>query len=274
MSKDNKNKIYLDYAASTPVDKRVNALVADISVRHFGNASSVHSFGLEAKSILEEARQKIAGWLSVKSDEIIFTGSGTESVNLAIFGIAHAYQSHGKHIVTSKIEHLSVLNTCRKLEKEGFQVTYLLVNEKGLVDPEELKKALTPKTILVSVMAANNEIGTIQPIKEISKIIKEWRQKSSTDWPYLHTDACQALGVLNITPETLGADLLSFNGSKIYGPKGIGVLFKKNKVKLEPMIYGGSQERGLRAGTENIALAAGIALALELTEKNKDKEAK
>ncbi|MDP3731006.1 MAG: cysteine desulfurase family protein [bacterium] len=262
--------IYLDYAASTPVDKRVNELMADISVRHFGNASSVHSFGLEAKSILEEAREKIAGLLSVKSDEIIFTSSGTESVNLAIFGIAHAYQSHGKHIVTSKIEHLSVLNTCRQLEKEGFKIDYVPVEKNGIVDPVKIIKTVRPDTVLVSVQYANNEIGTIQPIREIAKKLK----MADLSVPVFHTDACQAAGFLNIRPEILGVDMLSFNGSKIYGPKGIGVLFKKSKIQLEPMFYGGSQERGLRAGTENIALTAGIAFALELVEKNKGKEAK
>lgn len=269
-----KKSIYLDYAAAVPTDKKVNDLVAKISATFFGNPSSAHSFGTEAKKILEEARQKIAGLLAVKPDEIIFTGSGTESVNLAVLGLTCFYKNIGNHIITSQIEHLAVLNACRKLEKDGFKVTYLPVDVKGLVDPEKVKATLTKKTILVSIMTANNEIGTIQPIKEISKIVQVWRQKNISDWPYFHTDACQAAGILNIKPEALGADLLSFNGSKIYGPKGIGVLFKKNKIRLEPMIYGGSQERGLRAGTENIALAAGMALALELADKDKGKESK
>jgi|SRR3989344_4725562 len=270
----NIEQIYLDYAAATPIDGRVNNLMAKVSAKFFGNSSSGHIFGLEARKILEESRQKIAHFLGAKSEEVFFTGSGTESVNLAILGLARVSQSYGKHIITSQIEHLSVLNICRKLEKEGFRVTYLRVNEKGFVDLEELKKTLTPKTTLVSIMMANNEIGTIQPIKDISKIIKDWRKENGSEYPYFHSDAGQAAGALNIKPETLGVDLLSFNGSKIYGPKGIGVLFKKNKIRLEPMICGGSQERGLRAGTENVALAAGMALALELTEKSKEKEAK
>jgi len=270
----NIEQIYLDYAAATPIDGGVNNLMAKVSAKFFGNSSSGHIFGLEARKILEESRQKIAHFLGAKSEEVFFTGSGTESVNLAILGLARVSQSYGKHIITSQIEHLSVLNICRKLEKEGFRVTYLRVNEKGFVDLEELKKTLTPKTTLVSIMMANNEIGTIQPIKDISKIIKDWRKENGSEYPYFHSDAGQAAGALNIKPETLGVDLLSFNGSKIYGPKGIGVLFKKNKIRLEPMICGGSQERGLRAGTENVALAAGMALALELTEKSKEKEAK
>lgn len=267
-----KKIIYLDYAAATPLDKRANALMADVFSRWFANPSSVHGPGLAAKKILEEARQKIARLLGVKADEVIFTGSGTESVNLAILGVARANKSHGRHIITSQIEHLSVLNACHQLEKEDFRVTYLPVNEKGLVSAEELNKVLAKETILVSVMTANNEIGTVQPIKEISEVIKDWRKKQSSDRPYFHTDACQAAGFLNIRPEALGTDLLSFNGSKIYGPKGAGVLFKKNKVPLESLLFGGSQERGLRAGTESVALAAGMALALELAEKNKKEE--
>jgi len=292
----NKPKVYLDYAATTSIDKKVNALMSEVSARFFGNPSSAHSFGAEAKKVLEEARKKLAGLLGVKSDEIIFTGSGTESVNLAILGIVRRSLGEGgsRHIVTTNIEHMSVLRACRQLEKEGFKVDYVAVEKNGIVDPEKVIKAIKPDTILISIQYANNEIGTIQPIKEIAQKLKSM-DKSAThslensraksrgsrvgrmadlSAPIFHTDACQAAGFLNIRPETLGVDLLSFNGSKIYGPKGVGVLFKKNKIQLEPLVYGGSQERGLRAGTENVALAAGMALAFELAEKSKAKEFK
>ena len=271
--------IYLDYAAATPVDKKVNSLMSEVSTRFFGNPSSVHSLGLEAKKTLEEARKKIAGLSGVKSDEIIFTGSGTESINLAILGVARFYPEPSKmssgaskkgHILTTNIEHMSVLRACRQLEKEGFKVDYLPVEQNGIIDPERIIKAVKPNTILISVQYANNEIGTIQPIKTIAQKLK----MADLSVPVFHTDACQAAGFLNIRPETLGVDLLSFNGSKIYGPKGVGVLFKKNKIKLEPIIYGGPQERGLRAGTENVSLATGMALSLELAEENKAKEVK
>ena len=308
------SKVYLDYAAATPVDRRVSDLMAKITAEFFGNPSSVHSFGAEAKKILEEARQKIARLLAVKSDEIIFTGSGTESINLAILGLAMAYKNRGGqggHIITSQIEHLSVLRTCQQLQKYGFKVDYLPVEKNGVIDAEKVVKAVRPDTVLVSIQYANNEIGTIQPIKEIAGRLKAMDQsaihplensrgdsmgglkhrppetspvsesrgsrvgdRADLPVPLFHVDACQAAGFLNIRPEALGVDLLSFNGSKIYGPKGVGVLFKKNKVQLEPLIYGGSQEKGLRAGTENVALVAGMALVLELVEKNKTKESK
>lgn len=273
------SKTYLDYAAATPVDPKVSRLMAQVASRAFGNPSSVHSFGAEAKKILEDSRQKIARLLGAKSDEVTFTGSGTESINLAILGLAMAYKKSGKqggHIITSQIEHLSVLRACQQLEKYGFKVDYLPVEKNGVIGVEKVIKAVRPDTFLISIQYANNEIGTIQPIKEISQKLKigNWKLKIDEKFPIFHVDACQAAGFLNIRPETLGVDLLSFNGSKIYGPKGVGVLFKKNKVQIEPMIYGGSQERGLRAGTENTALAAGMALALELAEKNKEKEFK
>src|SRR3989338_7391933 len=250
-------KVYLDYAAGGPVDRRVNDLMGEISASFFGNPSSVHSFGMEAKKVLEEARQKIAGLLAAKPDEVIFTGSVTESVNLAVLGVAQANKNKGKHVITTNVEHMSVLRACGQLEKEGFKVDYIAVEKNGIVDLQKIIRAIRPDTVLISIKYANNEIGTIQPVKEVSKVIKDWRLKNLSDGPYFHTDACQAAGFLNIRPEALGVDLLSFNGSKIYGPKGVGVLFKKNKVHFEPIIYGGSQERGLRAGTENIALAAG-----------------
>ena len=268
----NDSKIYLDYAAATPVDGRVSGLVHKLSSEFFGNPSSAHNFGSAAKKVLEDARKKVAGLLGVKLDEVIFTGSGTESDNLAILGVARFYKNKSRHIIVSAIEHLAVLNSCKVLEQEGFKVTYLPVSKEGIVDPESIKKAITKSTILISIIQANNEIGTVQPIKEIGLIISEWRKNNNTDLPYFHTDSCQAAGFLNIKPHTLGVDLMTFNGSKIYGPKGVGCLYKKNTIGLTPLFFGGSQEKGLRAGTENVALAAGLALALEIAESKKKAE--
>jgi len=283
-------KVYLDYAAATPVAPEVVSLVSKISTEFFGNPSSVHLFGLKAKEILEEARRKIAGELSVKSNEIIFTGSGTESVNLAVLGAAR-FLKRG-HIVTTNIEHMSVLRACRQLEREGFKVTYVAVEKNGIVDPQKIIQAVRPDTILISVQHANNEVGTVQPVKEIAGKLKtidksaarptldprlfarEFSSRRVADLfvPLFHTDACQAAGFLPIQPHNLGVDLLSLNGAKIYGPKGVACLYKKASVDLEPLIYGGSQEFGLRAGTENIALAAGLALALEIAGRKRKTE--
>ncbi|MBI2676694.1 MAG: cysteine desulfurase [Candidatus Yanofskybacteria bacterium] len=268
----NNAKIYLDYAAATPVDRRVSKIVSGISVKFFGNPSSVHNFGSAAKKVMEDERKKVAGVLGVKPGEVFFTSSGTESDNLAILGAARFYKNKGRHIIVSAIEHLAVLNSCKVLEQEGFKITYLPVGKEGIIDPESVKKAITKSTILISIMQANNEIGTIQPIKEISRIIYEWRKNNNTNLPYFHTDSCQAAGFLNIRPHALGVDLMTFNGAKIYGPKGVGCLYKKSEVGLTPLLFGGSQEKGLRAGTENIALATGLALALEISENRKETE--
>lgn len=294
MSTDSRKTIYLDYAAAAPVDRRVAKLVNSVTLEYFANASSVHTLGLAAKAVLENSRKKIAGILSVKSSEVIFTGSGTESVNLAILGVARANKNYGKHVVTTNIEHLAVLRACRQLENEGFKVTYAPVEKNGIMNPKKVLAAIKPETILVSVQHANNEIGTVQPIREISKILKDFRNSKFKilslreiprrgtslkfqvcgKFPIFHTDACQTAGFLNIQPNHLGVDLLSFNGSKIYGPKGVAVLFKRSAVNIEPLFFGGSQEMGLRAGTENVALAAGLALALEISGKLKNKETK
>ena len=267
-------KVYLDYAAATPVAPEVVSLVSKISTEFFGNPSSVHLFGLKAKEILEEARRKIAGELSVKSNEVIFTGSGTESVNLAVLGAARFLKKG--HIVTTNIEHVSVLRACRQLEREGFKVTYVAVEKNGIVDPKKIIQAVRPDTILVSVQYANNEIGTIQPIKEIVEKLKTIDKSAihllKNFRLFFHTDACQAAEFLPIQPHSLGVDLLSLNGAKIYGPKGTACLYKKASVGLEPLIYGGSQEFGLRAGTENVALATGLALALEIAGKKRKAE--
>lgn len=253
-------RVYLDYAAATPLDTRVKKEM-EKAEKFFGNASSIHGEGAKAKEILDSARKKIAGVLGCKSGEIIFTSGGTESDNLAIFGIARNFKNG--HIITTKIEHSAILEPCRQLEKEGFEVTYLSPDKNGFINPEDVKKSLREDTILISVIYANNEIGTIQPIREISKI------KGKT---YFHTDACQASGFLNLKVETLGVDLLTLNASKIYGPKGVGILYKKLSIKIFPLIYGGGQEGGLRSGTENPVLCAGLAKALEIVEENKKEE--
>jgi len=273
-------RIYLDHAAATPLDKRVAASILK-SQSIFGNASSLHTRGQEAKKLLEDSRKKIAKIIGASSSEIVFTPSGTESVNLAILGIARAYKKQGTHIITSKIEHLSVLKACEYLEKkEGFKISYLDVQPNGVIDPELIKKSLRPDTVLTSIMYANNEIGTIQPIAKISKVIRNFRKfkianlklKINEKLPVFHVDACQAAGAFELNVQKLGVDLMSINGSKIYGPKGTGCLFVRRGIDIEPMIVGGSQEMGRRAGTENVPLLAGFALALELADKNRVRE--
>ncbi len=274
----NKIKVYLDYAGTTPINPQVERLVLSHLKSSWGNASSVHEVGQQAKKVIDSARKIAASVLGVKADEIIFTGSGTESVNLAIFGIARAYKKYGKHIITSKIEHPAVLRACEYLQKrEGFKITYLGVEKNGLLSPEAVRKALRPDTVLVSIAYANNEIGTIQPITEISKVLKQARQKRSgagNETPFFHSDACQAAGALGLNVNQLGVDLLTLNGSKIYGPKATGCLYIRRNIELVPLIVGGSQERGLRAGTENPALIIGFAKALEIADKNRIKESK
>ncbi|MFH1720939.1 MAG: cysteine desulfurase family protein, partial [Patescibacteria group bacterium] len=212
--------IYLDHASTTPMDESVLDAMKPLFADNYGNPSSFHQIGQEAKKALDEARETVSQYLNCSPQEIIFTGGGTESVNLAIQGVARAHKERGKHIITSTIEHKAVLNTCKALEKEGFEITRLKVDRCGLVDPRDLKKAIRKDTILVSIMYANNEIGTIEPIQEIANVIKASESK-----PFFHTDACQAPGYLDIDTKRLGVDLMTINGSKIYGPKGVGVLF-------------------------------------------------
>lgn len=264
------HKIYLDHAATTCLDLSVFKKMRPYLMRVFGNPSSLHSAGREAHFAIEGARLEAAGILGAGGKEIVFTGSGTESDNLAIFGTAMAYKDEGKHIIVSKIEHPAVMEAVKKLEKQGFGVTYLNVDSEGLVDLDELKKALRKDTILVSIIYANNEIGTIQPIAKISEIIRNFRHDSL--FPLFHTDACQAAGALDLNVKRLGVNLMTLNGSKIYGPKGVGCLYVSKNVKLEPMLVGGGQESGLRAGTENAALIVGFAEALKLADKKRNKE--
>lgn len=257
------DRIYLDNAATTPVDKKVLEAMLLYYSDVFGNPSSLYSYGQEAKKAIEEAREKVAKALGADSDEIYFTSGGSESDNWALKGVAYALKDKGNHIITTEIEHHAVLNTCRYLEKEGFKVTYLPVDEYGLVKPEDLKKAITDKTILVSIMFANNEIGTIEPIEELVKIAHEKNV-------YFHTDAVQAVGNIPIDVKKLDVDLLSLSAHKIYGPKGVGALYIKKGVKIHSLIQGGTQERNRRAGTENVPGIVGLGEAMELITKNLD----
>lgn len=263
-----KNKqIYLDHAATTPMDPRVLAAMMPYLGPEFGNPSSIYTIAQRAKQALDEARSDVAEVLGCTPEEVLFTSGGTESDNLAILGVARANASKGKHIVTTKIEHHAVLHPCEFLEKEGFEVTYVDVEKNGIVDPEKVKSAVREDTILVSVMYANNEIGTIQPIGPIGRFCKK------RDIPF-HTDACQAAGALDMDVNRLKVSLLTLNGSKIYGPKGVGVLYVKKGVNIQPLMYGGEQERRIRPGTENVAGIVGLAEALKHAQADREKENK
>lgn len=259
-------KIYLDHNATTPLDPLVLEAMLPYYKGVFGNASSVHEFGRLARKGIDEARQKVASLIGAKdADEIVFTGSGTESDNLAIKGAADALKAKGNHIITSAIEHHAVLNTCKFLDKNGFKTTYLPVDKFGVVDLAALKKAITDKTILVSIMYANNEVGTIEPVKEIAKIAKE-------KGVLFHTDAVQAVGKVPIDVYELGVDMLSLSAHKIYGPKGTAALFIRKGVKVIPLLHGGHHEKNRRAGTENVAGIVGLGKAADLAAKNMSKE--
>ena len=267
--------IYLDNASATPLDKKVAKLISSIESKFFANASSIHRMGLEARKIIEDARSLTAKLISAHSDEIIFTGSGTESDNLSILGLVRSYKGESKpHIITTAIEHSAVLEVCKMLEANNeAEVTYLLPDEGGHINPKDIREALKDNTILVSIMYANNEIGTIEPITDIAKAIRYHRKINNTIFPIFHTDACQAMNYLYVENiEKLGIDLMSWNSSKIYGPKGVGVLYRKRGINLAPISFGGGQEFGLRSGTENTANIAGSALALAETLKIKNKE--
>ena len=251
--------IYLDYAATTPLDPRVLEAMMPYLTEKFGNPNSIHAFGREARKAVDEAREKIAALLNCRPSELVFTSGGTESDNLALRGVAAAYRQKGNHIVTTAIEHHAVLHTCRALQDEGFEVTYLPVDEHGLVAPEQVAEAITDRTILVSIMHANNEIGTIEPLADIVRAVKEKRPDI-----LVHTDAVQTVGHIPVDVEALGVDLLSFAAHKFYGPKGVGGLFMRRGVKLVPQLTGGGQERNRRSGTENVAGIVGMAKALEI----------
>lgn len=250
-------KVYLDHAATTPVHPEVAQTMLDFMVGKYGNPSSIHGFGREARRGVEEAREKVAALIGAEAREVIFTSGGTEADNLAIQGVAAARRKHGNHIVTSQIEHHAVLHTCEYLERQGFRVTYLPVDEHGLVNPDDVARAITDETILVTIMLANNEVGTIQPVAEIGAIARE-------KGVYFHTDAVQAVGNIPVNVKDLNVDLLALSAHKIYGPKGVGALYVRRGVKLQPVIHGGSHERRLRAGTENVPGIVGLGKAAEL----------
>jgi cysteine desulfurase len=269
---DSHNAIYLDYAATTPTDTYVLQEMQNYFSPLYGNPSSLHTSGRRSLLAITSARENIARILGVSPDEIIFTGGGTESDNLAILGVARANKKYGNHIIISSIEHKAVLEAARVLKSEGFCVSIASVDEHGVLDIDECMSLVRKETILVSVMYANNEIGTVEPIQKLANKIKDMRGRLHT--PLLHTDACQAVGYLDIDIPRIGVDLLTLNGSKIYGPKGIGVLYKRKDVIIEPLIVGGGQENALRAGTEAVPLIVGMCLALEKAEQMRESETK
>ena len=296
--------IYLDYASATPIDKRVVSIMNTVFKKYYANPSAIHELGVKTSNLLEDSRKYIAEVLDARPNEIIFTGGATENNNLAIMGVLEKVKDifSVPHIVTTNIEHPSVMEVCKYLEQtKQAEVTYVSVEENGIIDPRKIQKALKSNTVLVSVMYANNEIGTIQPIKEIAKEIRYYKKikkdsflnglagvgapenrgpeknylfKFSNVFPVFYTDATQAINYLPINVLKLGVDMLSFNGDKIYGPKDVGVLFVKKNVPLIKIMFGGNQESGMRPGTENVASIVGLSEALKITEKIKEKETK
>lgn len=259
--------IYLDHAATTPVHPDVLEVMSPFFMEEYGNASSIHRFGRNARLAIDQARETIATLLNAEPKEVYFTSGGTEGDNLSIKGVAGALRDKGNHIITSQIEHEAVLNTCKYLEKNGCTVTYLPVDKYGMMDLDDLDKAITRKTILISIMHANNEVGTIQPVAEIGAIA---HQRGIL----FHTDAVQSVGKLPVDVEALNVDLLAMSGHKFYGPKGVGALFIRKGVKIQPLVHGGHHEDWRRAGTENVPGIVGMAKALEICQKEMEVEAK
>jgi len=257
-------KVYLDHASGTPIHPQVREEMLPYLKEIFGNPSSLHQFGQESASAIEKARQRVAGLIGAEPEEIIFTGNGSEANNFALKGIALAHQKRGKHLIVSSIEHFSVLHSAKTLEKWGFKVSYLPVDQYGLVDPLKVARAMTEETILVSIMHANNEIGTIEPIEEISRVVKERKV-------YFHTDAIATTGIMPLDVGELGVDCLSLSADQFYGPKGVGALFLRKGTRIMPYLEGGIQEDGRRAGTENVPGIVGLGKAAELAKKEMEK---
>jgi len=266
-------KIYLDYSATTPVDPRVLKAMIPYFSQKFGNTMSLHSFGQEAKDALEKSRKIIADFIKAKQNEIIFTSSATESNNLALKGIAFANKDRGNHIIISSIEHPCIIESARWLENQGFEITRLKVDKYGLINLNDLKKAIRKDTILVSIMHANNEIGTIEPIKEIGEIIKAVSRKLKAKI-YFHTDAAQTFGKIPIDVNKMNVDLLTASSHKMYGPKGAAILYIREGVKIEPILHGGGHEFGLRSSTINIPSIVGFAEAVKICKKEMKEEAR
>jgi cysteine desulfurase len=260
------HRIYFDNNATTPVDPAVVEAMLPYFSEGFGNASSIHSFGQRARAAVEQARESVAELLGVRPAEIVFTSGGTEADNLAIFGVVGAAAGARKHVITTAIEHHAVLNACQALEARGVAVSYLPVSAAGVVDPDEVRRALRPETVLISVMYANNELGTIQPIEEIARMAREADV-------HFHTDAVQAAGKIPLEVERLGVDLATISGHKLYGPKGVGALYVRAGTPLEPLLYGGHHERDRRPGTENVPGIVGLGKAAELARAELPEEA-
>ncbi|MDI6798712.1 MAG: cysteine desulfurase NifS [Candidatus Aenigmarchaeota archaeon] len=259
-------RIYMDYAATTPVDPRVFEAMRPFFTKSFGNTMSLYSYGREAKKAVEESREKVASLMNANANEIIFTGSATESDNLALKGIAFANKHKGRHMIVSAIEHHAVLDTAKWLEKQGFEITFLPVDKYGLVDPSDLENAIRKDTILVSIMHANNEIGTIEPIEEIGKICSEHEV-------CFHTDAAQSFGKIPVDVNKSKVDLLTVCAHKMYGPKGVGALFVRKGTKIEPLLHGGGHEFGLRSSTVNVPAIVGFGAAVDIAKKEMKQEA-
>jgi cysteine desulfurase len=251
--------IYLDYNATTPIDPAVAEAMQPCIATYYGNPSSTHTYGRAAKEVVETARAQVAALLGCTAAEIVFTSGGSEANNTVLKGVAYTYRHKGNHIITSAVEHPATINPCRFLEQQGVRVTYVPVDSTGMVDPDSVHRAITPQTILISIMHANNEVGTLQPIAEISRIARQ-------HGVLLHTDAAQSVGKIPTLVDDLGVDFLSVAGHKLYAPKGIGVLYMRSGVSIEPLIHGAGHESGRRAGTENIVLAVGLGAACAVAQ--------
>ncbi len=266
-------RVFLDYASTTPVDDFVQKEMSKCQVGVFANPSALYKEALVAKDFVGEARERAASVLRSQKEEIFFTSGGTEGNNMALLGVFEASKKVGftPHMITTNIEHPAVLEVCDEIERRGGSVTRIPVSEDGIVNPKDILGAIREETVLISVMYVNNEIGTIQPIKEITKIVRGYREKNNSIYPYFHTDACQA-SLLSLDVLTLGIDLMTLDGIKMYGPRGSGILYVKKDTKIKPIIFGGGQEKGLRSGTEDVSSIVGMSFALEIADQIRNTE--